>query len=295
MPLENSLTADRITSVPSSPATSPVRLFAQRHPAIVFVVLTYIITTLGWLPSILKGWTMMETPLPLSLLAGWGPTLAGFLLTGVLDGRTGVKALARRFVQKGVGMRWYAVATLSFVGLYGLAALLHLATGRPLDFSHLGVYEWVPSAFSHVNPLFLVLPFSLLVMVTGGAMNEEFGWRGFLLPRLLERYSPLTASLMLAPLWFAWHLPQTMLPGPTHTALLPFLGQLTLTTILMTWLHGNARGSMLIAVLFHTAGNATDKFFPAALDPTVGWLRFGWAAAIVLYWLMRGKRRPAQP
>jgi len=38
-------------------------------------------------------------------------------------------------------------------------------------------------------------------------LGEEPGWRGWLLPRLQERHSAVVATLVLAPIWAAWHLP----------------------------------------------------------------------------------------
>jgi membrane protease YdiL (CAAX protease family) len=37
--------------------------------------------------------------------------------------------------------------------------------------------------------------------------GEEFGWRGYLLPRLAQRYSPRRAVLVHSFITWAWHLP----------------------------------------------------------------------------------------
>lgn len=39
------------------------------------------------------------------------------------------------------------------------------------------------------------------------AFGEEFGWRGYMLPRLARRYSPRKAVLIHSIIWWAWHLP----------------------------------------------------------------------------------------
>lgn len=49
----------------------------------------------------------------------------------------------------------------------------------------------------------------ILVFLTGfvPCFGEEFGWRGYMLPRLAKRFSPRKAVLIHAIIWWAWHLP----------------------------------------------------------------------------------------
>jgi hypothetical protein len=44
-------------------------------------------------------------------------------------------------------------------------------------------------------------------------MGEELGWRGFVQPRLQERWSGLSASLILGALWSLWHLARLWTQG----------------------------------------------------------------------------------
>ena len=38
-------------------------------------------------------------------------------------------------------------------------------------------------------------------------LGEELGWRGFLLPNLCKKYSPLTATIITGVIWGIWHAP----------------------------------------------------------------------------------------
>ena len=49
-----------------------------------------------------------------------------------------------------------------------------------------------------------LLIFTISVVLSfpfGSGLGEEAGWRGFALPKLLERHSPITASAILGMLW----------------------------------------------------------------------------------------------
>ena len=52
-----------------------------------------------------------------------------------------------------------------------------------------------------------VIGVALLIVVVNG-FGEETGWRGYALPQLQKRFSPLTSTLILAGFWAGWHIPQ---------------------------------------------------------------------------------------
>jgi hypothetical protein len=81
-------------------------------------------------------------------------------------------------------------------------------------------------------------------------LGEEPGWRGFALPELQKKHSPLIASLILAPVWAIWHLPLVgnEFPWPIVPA---FLLSLFGATFMLTWLFNRTNGSVLLPMLFH--------------------------------------------
>ncbi len=90
-----------------------------------------------------------------------------------------------------------------------------------------------------------------------GPLGEEFGWRGFALPRLLQRRPPLAAALILGAIWWAWHLPTFFIPTLSqHQLSIPFflVNSLALSVI-MTWLYLRTRGDLLLMILVHVAAN----------------------------------------
>lgn len=114
----------------------------------------------------------------------------------------------------------------------------------------------------YLVPLYLVL---VVLMPWNGPVGEEFGWRGYALPRLQDRYGPLTASLVIGTVWGVWHLPTFFAPLGVLSALVSAVGLVfiipyTLTTIansiFMTWLYNKTKASALIAgIIWHAAIN----------------------------------------
>lgn len=130
--------------------------------------------------------------------------------------------------------------------------------------------------------LFVALTF-LRTFVYGGGVGEEPGWRGFLLPTLQERYSPLIASLVVWFFWALWHLPLDIngYVGTTFAAYLDNrLLRLLPITIIMTWLYNRSGGSVLTTAVFHTSMNTFPSFLPSAAG--VVWVLWLWAAVVVV-------------
>ena len=108
-------------------------------------------------------------------------------------------------------------------------------------------------------------------------LGEELGWRGYALPKLLQRFSPLVASLILGMVWSLWHLPTFFLPGTPQyqQPVVAFLIMTTVYSIMLSWIFLHSRGSVLIATLFHGAINVSQGFFMAGTEPSS---RYWWLA-----------------
>jgi membrane protease YdiL (CAAX protease family) len=232
--------------------TSRLSRTVKRYPLAAFFVLAYALT-----------WPLIPL-VSVSPLLGFpvlfGPALAAIVVVAVAEGRRGLKNLLGRVVLWRVGALWYAVA-LGLPAVLALAAAgLHIALGgrASVEFGGLSVLNIV-----------------VFVLVVG----EELGWRGYALPRLLDKRSALTASLILGALWGAWHLPTFLVSGaPQHG--LPFPAFMILTTaysVLIGWVYLHTRGSVLIATLTHGAINLSQGFVLGGVDPS----RAYWLLAIV--------------
>ncbi|MEM2109411.1 MAG: CPBP family intramembrane glutamic endopeptidase [Candidatus Odinarchaeota archaeon] len=100
-------------------------------------------------------------------------------------------------------------------------------------------------------------------------LQEEFGWRGYALPRFQAKYSALISSVVLGIIWAVWHFPLNFmywLGPPYELGLSMFLSTVILfifVSILFTWIYNNTGGSILAALIFHTMLNlSTYVVFP---------------------------------
>lgn len=216
--------------------------------------------------------------LPLPVLVGpalvvFIPTLLAVPLVRLTQGRGAVRT---RFFSRAAwrpSLKWAAVGLgLALALRVGISALgLVLVPG----------YQVAPGPFS---PLF--------VMALLFAAGEEIGWRGFALPRLLGRRTPLAATLLLGVLWALLHLPLT-LPGKLSAGSPPlaqFMSILGLAVVL-TWLYLASGGSLLAVTLLHGGQNGLAFLSDGLSAAAFSWLMAGVyvTAALVVILVTRGR------
>ena len=113
----------------------------------------------------------------------------------------------------------------------------------------------------------LVLVSFMHNLLLGGPLGEELGWRGFLLPQLLQRHDPLTASLLLAVAWALWHAPIDLYAGFLVEGPAAVLARFIWTipvTILITWIYLRCKRVLLAALFLHVSiGMLSDFGFSA--------------------------------
>ncbi|GHO59769.1 CAAX amino protease [Ktedonobacter robiniae] len=193
------------------------------------------------------------------LLGSCGPAIAALIMSAVVEGKAGVLLLLRRIIRVRAGIQWYMLALFLPI----VASVVYYLPLGPLDvLKHL---------FSTQGALGLAFYIVAVPggMVLGSPLGEEVGWRGFALHRLQRRMGPLASSLLLALLWACWHLPLAAFTvwGAQFRVigLLPGFILYILTvagyTIVMTWLFNNTRGSIFLAILFHSAVDTVPTLF----------------------------------
>jgi membrane protease YdiL (CAAX protease family) len=247
-------------------------------------VLAFAISWAIWIPGVIRYLQMQPTGLPLdwlvqALAGAYGPGIAALIVTAVIGGWAGVKALLSRFLIWRVNGLWVLAALLGMIPLQLIVVGLYALTGGALQSPD---YNQV-----------LFLPVAILAALPFGPLGEEPGWRGFALPRFLEQRPALTSGAIVGALRTAWHIPLFLvsgaaLPQVTFGWDLPigYLLATVATSILMTWVYQNTKGSLLLMVLFHAGVNSVPAFVTTLLIGTVppGSIRDLFWLSIIVQW-----------
>lgn len=236
--------------------------FLKNHPAISLLVLAMIF---GFAPALVVATGLLSPDwIQLGALSS---SLAAVVLV-VIEGRKGgLRELLSRALIWRVGIQWWAIA-LFFIIVPSVASLYlyHLLGGPAVDWSGL-------------KPLYTVVPDFILLTIAAG-IGEEFGWRGFLLPRLQTRHNALVSGLIVGVAWATWHIPLFFIEGTSQyeqgmqSGLLPvILGYsafVIANSVQFTWLFNNTRGSVLLAAVFHGASNTWAGYLGMGNSPFGG-------------------------
>jgi membrane protease YdiL (CAAX protease family) len=239
------------------------------HAFFVYSVLTYAISWGFWLV-----WARTTFPVlvdtALFVLGASGSFFAALVLVR-LEGR-GVRAWLGSVLQVRVDARYYALALVLPVVIVVVAATVHVWVfdGRLTP-------ELLPGSGEY--------PIILLYVLLFGGGQEEPGWRGYVLPRLQEEYSALTAALAIGFVWALWHLPLFFLPGTIQSELTLWLyvPQVVALSVVLTWITNATGGSVLPGALLHAGANTVVNYYPpGGVASAVAPLGFGLLAATAI-------------
>ncbi len=234
----------------------PTTARTKKRTIWIFFTLTYFITWIFWIPLALSGQDVMAGPLMIALvLGGFGPSIAGIIMTYRTQAREGRRDFWRRSINfRQIGAGWYAVILLIFPLVYGLAILLDMLLGG----SPPGA-EAIAQIAAQPASLIGMLLMGLII----GPLAEEFGWRGFALDPLQARWSALISALIIGVFWWVWHFPLFFMNGMLQnewgvgtTAFWSFAVTVFAFSVLYTWVFNNTRRSILAAILLHFMSNS---------------------------------------
>lgn len=285
-----------------------ISMLVASHPVTSFLVLTLVIswTCVFYFASGQAGMLGHEPSfLWMVFVAQFGPAYAALILVGIRDGRRGVANLLWGIRKVRIGWGPGMVILLHFVGVLGLAVILHLLLGG----------ESLPLTDIEWGRVFAVLVGGAVIGMLFGGLSEEPGWRAYLLPRLQKRFSPLLASIVIGTIWGLWHLEPRFVAEGLQGGWSEFLSRwlsyqsvmvpsTIALSLMMTAIYNQTRGSLFAVMLLHSVHNAfmsaTGEAWGPQLDPArdpANWeirillVASLWVVAVGVWWWY-GKRDP---
>jgi uncharacterized protein len=252
-----------------------------------FVAATFAVSWACQTPGILalrEGYQLPGILLLMMAVGSAGPSLVA-LWFRVLEGRTrGAPSLSQR--STAAKPRW----TLWLVSLLFPAAA-HL-TGSAILLA-LGLYRAQHLVYLPLRP-------EQLAIAIVAPIGEEYGWRGYALPRLQAALNPLAASLWIGVAWALWHIPTFFVPqarGTTSFELCMYMLAFLSSSVIYTYLFNVGGGSMCGPLLAHLGIHLDNVFRASTLGDGVAPLAMTTLVltlmAAVLVWQGRLRRETA--
>lgn len=222
-----------------------------------------------WTLSAPAAWCFMEhaPPTPLAIagagLSAFGPLLAALLLAAK-------RGRARSIFQPfRAPLRWIVLGLFAPLITHVLSsALFALLGGAPAQWFH------PPSTSEQIAALVVFAP------------GEEFGWRGFLQPRLSRRYGPVIGALLVGLVWGVWHLAYCITPAAgSFDGALFLLGliKLPMWSVILAWLLSRAKGGLAVALAVHAGAHLDNLQRAQQLDWTLHGVHIALLAVLALY------------
>lgn len=215
-------------------------------------IVQYILITFGF------SWSMwglqylgQENILPewvqiFGMLGLLGPFIA-FIILIKFDGKPYKETFKRLFIKPPLWTVLFVLISPMFLSF--LAYLIYLGTNSGVN-EPLGV------------TLISLIPIALMILFVGGPV-EEFGWRGYLLPKLREKQGFIVTVLILGVIHGLWHIPLHYLNGTVQNALPIYEFVIVTVAITASYVFVYEYTKSLIPMIaLHWFANLSSAIFP---------------------------------
>lgn len=211
-------------------------------------------------------------------LGAFGPAISAILIVYSIKGKDGLEELKERCFKWDVHWSWIILCFFGPFALFAIAVLInffitntwfdllgYMASNGFYEFYGLGFLIW------------------LWINALSYGIFEEIGWRGFALPKLQERHTALTATLILSIFWALWHIPAFFYKLPLTIVPFWFMG-LIIGAIIMTFIFNSTKGSVLMVMLFHVINNIVMVLDVNVIATIMSIMLTGIAILIIIKW-----------
>ena len=223
---------------------------------VLFIVLTLAWTWIcGFIPVVF-GFTGTGIGTFVFYFGGGAPSVVALFLVFLTYPKDKRRDYFRRcFSFKQAGWKWPLIT----IAVFTLLSAVSIMVGVGLLGFEMPTMDYIKAIAA--NPLNILLV--LLLSLISGPLNEEFGWRGYALDRLLVRFGFLRGSLILGFIWAIWHLPWYFTPSQAQYNLLQdsvfhavmFVPSVMMLSVAVSFVYVKTGRSILAGALVHMFSN----------------------------------------
>lgn len=217
------------------------------------IITVFIISWIGILPSLLisYGVAIPQGLQALQILMTLGPILGAIVFIYRTHGKQGLKDFFSRL--------FFFKAKPVVILVAVIAPILVSFLAPTIGFQLLG--EAWPERFT---PEF-ILTEGLMIFVMYLIFNtEELAWRGLVFDQLFSKHGYLKACLILAPIWWLFHMPMFLRNGGHEAGygLIEFTFIVLAQTFTLGWIYIRSNRSLFYAHMHHQVINGFGQAFP---------------------------------
>ena len=223
---------------------------------VLFIVLTLAWTWICGLIPVAFGFAETGIGTFVFYFGGGAPSVVALFLVFLTYPKKMRKDYFRRcFSFRQAGWKWPLIT----IAVFTVLSSLSLVIGVGLLGFEMPAMDYLKAIAANPTIIFIVLLLSLI----SGPLNEEFGWRGYALDRLLIRFGFLKGSLILGFIWAIWHLPWYFTPGQAQYNLLKdsvfhalmFIPSVMMLSVFVSFVYVKTGRSILAGALVHMFSN----------------------------------------
>lgn len=234
---------------------SIIRSF-DKHKKALYLISTFLFTWIFWIISFISSSSSLNAIF--RIVGSLMPSLMSIIFTNYFYGRKGLKELLKKLTIWKVNPLFYVFILFYSAASFYIPSFICIIAGTDYKI-HIKNEIF---GFHLNNPLSL-LACLLVILIFGGPLGEELGWRGFVLPMLQKKYTPLLSGIIIGVIWTCWHIPMFLFHIEGYDNFIVYLLQTICLSIIYTWIYNHVKGSLLIPILYH----CIDDFIPSICFP----------------------------
>ncbi len=223
-----------------------------------FFLVTFIVSWVLWTPLVLVSLKLIPVSdklltiirFPLIMLGAFGPLAGALFALHQEKGKGSSRKYLQSFLDFNIGWKAYIFPIIIFGGSTFIAWFF------PELFGEKRSPMLLPS-------IWVYIPFLLFMIILDGG-QEEFGWRGYALPILENKFGILFANLILGIIWAFWHIPLWFITGTSQTYMNfgGFILLLTGYSFIFSWIRNISGNRPFSGLYVHGLANSFISIMP---------------------------------